>query len=301
MQDAATILKTYAQWMEEYLRQVLDDCAGSPPQLIEAIRYSLLAGGKRLRPSLVFESFRAIRPEAKPPPDLSFPMSAKAAAVAVELVHTFSLVHDDLPAMDDDDLRRGKPTCHKVFGQAMAILAGDAMAIMAFEHLARQSEADLAPRLIAELAAATGPAGMIGGQVLDIAGDFQNLSAEQLQQTHRMKTASLIAACCRMGAISARANDREFAALSDFGLHLGLAFQIVDDILDVTCTPQQLGKATGKDASRGKCTWPTLMGLQASRQEADRQLRLALDSLASFGPAADGLRVLARFVVERQL
>jgi len=221
----------------------------------------------------------------------------------MELIHTFSLVHDDLPAMDDDDLRRGRPTNHKVFGEAMAILAGDAMVTVAFQVLATDAEPSVASKLIVELASASGPAGMIGGQVLDIDGENQSLSLSELQRVHRMKTGALLTASCRMGAIAAlgtRESGEVVAAVTDFGRHLGLAFQIVDDVLDVTSTPEQLGKATNKDAGKGKNTYPGLLGMDESVQEARRQLNSALDALRELGPAADGLRALARFVVERK-
>jgi geranylgeranyl diphosphate synthase type II len=219
----------------------------------------------------------------------------------MELIHTFSLVHDDLPAMDDDDLRRGRPTNHKVFGEAMAILAGDAMTTLAFEIIATDADPDLVGPLVRELAAAAGPCGMIGGQVLDMAGENQNLDLPGLQQIHRMKTGALLTTSCRLGAISARAAEATLASVTEYGRHLGLAFQIVDDILDVTSTPEQLGKATNKDASKGKNTYPTLLGLEQSREEAKRQLKAALDAVIPLGNAASELRTLARFVVERNL
>jgi geranylgeranyl diphosphate synthase type II len=290
---ALSLLTRHGERVSASLKDWLSRHGAAPPRLIEAIGYSLLDGGKRLRPTLVLESFRACGGNDEP--------SALAAGGAIELIHTFSLVHDDLPAMDDDDLRRGKPTSHKVYGEAMAILAGDAMVAMAFELLARQASAEVAPKLIAELAAASGPAGMIGGQVLDIDSEKQSVSLEQLQQIHRMKTAALLTTSCRLGAIAARADERQLHALTRFGEHLGLAFQIVDDILDVTSTPQQLGKATNKDAGRGKNTYPALMGLEASRGEASKALSTAIESLSGFGQTGDGLRSLARFVVERRV
>ncbi len=217
----------------------------------------------------------------------------------MELIHTFSLVHDDLPAMDDDDLRRGRPTNHKVFGEAMAILAGDAMVTVAFEVLATDADPARVPALVRELAAASGPQGMIGGQVLDIDGENQSLSLEGLQRIHRMKTGALLTASCRLGAIAA-GHESYLSAMTDFGRHLGLAFQIVDDILDVTSTPEQMGKATKKDADKGKNTYPSLLGLEASQREAEKQLNAALASLTPLGKAGAGLAALAQFVVERQ-
>ncbi|HEY7091308.1 MAG TPA: farnesyl diphosphate synthase [Tepidisphaeraceae bacterium] len=294
--NALGILEQCGQEVGEYLRrQVLGAISGNaPPTLREAIEYSLMAGGKRLRPTLVLESWRACgAPSASKE-------SALAAAAAIELIHTFSLVHDDLPAMDDDDLRRGKPTCHKVYGEAMAILAGDAMVTMAFEVLASRAEPKIAPKLIVELAAASGPAGMIGGQVLDIAGENQSLSFDQLQQIHKMKTGALLTTSCRLGALAAGADENRLLCLTIFGRQLGLAFQIIDDILDVTSTPEQLGKATSKDADRGKNTYPALLGLDASRREAARALELALLALEPLGHSAERLRALGRFVVDRK-
>jgi geranylgeranyl diphosphate synthase type II len=261
--------------------------------LIEAIRYSLLDGGKRLRPALVIESCRCAGGDLDS-------KSVIAAACAMELIHTFSLVHDDLPAMDDDALRRGKPTNHKVFGEAMAILAGDAMMTMAFEVIATDADPKFAPQLIAELAQASGPAGMIGGQVLDMAGENQSLNLDQLRQIHRLKTGALLTTSCRLGAIAAAADKSALEALTEFGRHLGLAFQIVDDLLDVTSTPQQLGKATNKDRKKGKNTYPALIGLDNSRAEAESHLRSAIACLKEFGPAATSLCLLAEFVVKRQ-
>jgi geranylgeranyl diphosphate synthase type II len=215
------------------------------------------------------------------------------------LIHTFSLVHDDLPAMDDDDLRRGRPTNHKVFGEAMAILAGDAMVSMAFELIATDAAPPHVAPLVCELAQATGPEGMIGGQALDIDPHDRPTSLEQLQHLHRMKTGALLRSACRLGAIAADAPQSQRSAIDAFGHHLGLVFQIVDDILDVTSTPEQMGKATHKDAAKGKTTYPMLLGLDASRREAADHLSRALDAIAPLGPAAAGLAGMARFVVSR--
>ncbi|MCC6239162.1 MAG: polyprenyl synthetase family protein [Phycisphaerales bacterium] len=256
--------------------------------------YSLRAGGKRLRPALVLECFNACGGSAVG----SYP-SALAAAGAMELIHTFSLVHDDLPAMDDDDLRRGRPTNHKVFGEAMAILAGDAMTTLAFELIAVDAEARLVGPMVAELARQTGPVGMIGGQVLDMDSENQALALPDLQRIHRMKTGALLMASCRLGALAGGADQNKVQAMGDFGRYLGLAFQIVDDLLDVISTAEQMGKATGKDADRGKNTYPILLGLEPARLQAQQQLATALKILDSFGSPADGLRSLAKFVVER--
>jgi geranylgeranyl diphosphate synthase type II len=320
---AIELLQKHAQATEAYLAELPSRFGNAAPaRLMEAVRYSLLAGGKRLRPALVLETHRAVaesrasasgdgRGDGRNGQGPGGRESALAAAAAMELVHTFSLVHDDLPAMDDDDLRRGVPTNHKVFGEAMAILAGDAMITLAFEVLAAEAHPAAAVALVRELASAAGPQGMIGGQAMDIQGQGRGLNLEELKALHRMKTGALITASCRMGAIAAgAATDAingaagalgpELAAVTSYGQHLGLAFQIVDDILDVTSTPRELGKATNKDAGRGKNTYPSLLGLEQSRAEAARQSRLAQEALTPLGDSANGLAALAKFVIERE-
>jgi geranylgeranyl diphosphate synthase type II len=291
--DVLRTLTRHGSATEAYLRDALKRQSEAPPLLVEAMEYSLMAGGKRLRPVLVLEAAIACGGAVNP--------SALAAAGAMELIHTFSLVHDDLPAMDNDDLRRGRPTNHKVYGEAMAILAGDGMISLAFELIATDADPTVAPRLIAELAHATGPQGMIGGQVLDMDGEQKSLSFEQLRQLHRMKTGALLRSSCRLGALSTGASESQLSAVTEFGRYLGLAFQIVDDLLDVTATPEQMGKATGKDAAKGKNTYPALLGVDETRRQAQVQLDSALKALEEIGPSADGLRALARFVVERQV
>lgn len=291
--SAQAILKRDAAAVTDYLRTVLLRYTDAPRPLADAMEYSLLAGGKRIRPALVLESWRACGGDDE--------RSAFAAAGAMELIHTFSLVHDDLPAMDDDDLRRGRPTNHKVFGEAMAILAGDAMVTAAFEVLARDADAAIVPALVRELAAASGPEGMIGGQAIDITNENRRLSLDQLQQLHARKTGALLTAACRMGAIAARADDRQLAAVTEFGRQVGLAFQIVDDLLDVTATPQELGKATNKDAAGGKNTYPALLGIEESRRAAAAAVEAAIEAVGILGGRADGLRALAGFVLDRTM
>jgi geranylgeranyl pyrophosphate synthase len=290
--SALDILRESGARVETYLREVMARQSLAPQQLRESIEYSLLAGGKRVRPTLVLESAVACAGKAN--------RSSLAAAGAIELIHTFSLVHDDLPAMDDDDLRRGRPTNHKVFGEPMAILAGDAMTTLAFEVIAMEADTAVAAKLIAELARASGPGGMIGGQVLDMEGEQKSLSYEELKRLHGMKTGALLTCACRMGAVSVSASDTQLSALTSFGRYLGLAFQIMDDVLDVTASPEQMGKATGKDAEKGKNTYPALLGLEQSRVEAQRQLGLGLAAIESLSKGAEGLRTLAKFVVDRQ-
>src|SRR3954468_15303154 len=291
--DVLAQLARHGKAVEAYMRNALERQADAPRLLVESMDYSLMAGGKRLRPTLVLESAIACGGAVN--------SSALSAAGAIELIHTFSLVHDDLPAMDNDDLRRGRPTNHKVYGDAMAILAGDAMVSLAFELIATDADPTVAAKLIAELAHATGPQGMIGGQVLDMDGEQKSLSLEQLQQLHRMKTGALLRSACRLGALSTNASEAQLSALTDFGRYLGLAFQIVDDVLDVTASPEQMGKATGKDAAKGKNTYPALLGLTEAKRHANAQLDAALAALSPLGPAANGLRSLAEFVVVRQV
>lgn len=294
--DIAALLERSAQCVNDYFRQLNDKYPSAPPRLLESIQYSLMAGGKRLRPALLLESARACGSQ----PDHTAPVAtAVVAAAAMELIHTFSLVHDDLPAMDDDDLRRGLPTNHKIYGEAMAILAGDAMTTMAFEILAADADPRLVPSLIQELARASGPAGMIGGQVIDMDEKHPPKNLAELQHLHRMKTGALLTASCRMGAIAGNASAAQLQALDTYGRHLGLAFQIVDDILDQTATAEELGKATKKDAQKGKVTYPMLLGLEESRHQANEQLSHALEALNMFEARADGLKALAAFVVER--
>jgi geranylgeranyl diphosphate synthase, type II len=308
--DAKELLRRHAALVEPALIAAVANITDAPPRLKEAITYSLAAGGKRLRPALVLACALACGGDpnvgsgesaigSKAGIASTPHSSALAAAVAIELIHTFSLVHDDLPAMDDDDLRRGVPTNHKVFGEAMAILAGDAMVTLAFETIASMADVALISPLVRELASAAGPAGMIGGQVLDIEGENRSLELPELQQIHRMKTGALLTASCRLGALAANSGVAALAAMSSYGEHLGIAFQIVDDVLDVTSTPEQLGKRTNKDAGKGKNTYPALMGLAKSKAAARDHLDAAIGALSTFGERANRLKTLARFVVDR--
>jgi len=285
------LLRDSALRTDAALRQYLADLHDVPPKLIEAMSYSLFAGGKRFRPALVFAAGRllAAPEEALAPP-----------AVAIECVHTFSLIHDDLPAMDDDDLRRGRPTNHKVFGEAMAILAGDGLLALSFQILTDHiPNLAMAAAMVRELAAATGPAGMIGGQVADMLGETKHVTEASVHYIHERKTAALIAAACRLGAIAAQAPDVHICTLGHYGYHLGLAFQLADDALDATATAEQLGKRTGKDTQAGKQTMVRLAGVEATRDAARQEVERALASLDGFGPQADPLRALAEFVVYR--
>ena len=267
----------------------------TPPKTIHrAMRYSLFAGGKRIRPILCLAAASAVAEQAD---------GAAAAACALELVHTYSLIHDDLPALDNDDLRRGRPTCHKVFGEAMAILAGDALLTMAFQVLGSLTGADDArkARMMLELATAAGtPGGMVAGQVSDIEGEGKSPDPALLESIHRAKTGALLRASVRIGAVYAGASDQELSALSLYGEHAGLAFQIVDDLLDVEESSEALGKTAGKDAAQHKITFPAVYGIEESRRMAEREGESARSALAPFGERARRLRELAELIVHRR-
>jgi geranylgeranyl diphosphate synthase type II len=270
-----------------------------PPETVaaatmhRAMRYSLFAGGKRIRPILCIEAARAVSDATD---------GVVAAACALELIHTYSLIHDDLPALDNDDYRRGKLTNHKVFGDAMAILAGDSLLTLAFQVLAQlPAPADRVVRLIAELSTASGTVGgMIGGQVADLEGEGKPPDAELLETIHRAKTGALLRASLRMGAIYAGADDAQYQALSCYGEHIGLAFQIVDDILDVEESSEALGKTAGKDAAQQKITFPAVYGLETSREMAQKECERAHQVLAPFGDRAARLHELADLIVQRK-
>ncbi len=266
----------------------------NPATIHGAMRYSLFAGGKRIRPLLAIAAAQAVS---------DAPVGIESCACALEMIHTYSLIHDDLPALDNDDFRRGRPTCHKVYGDAMAILAGDALLTLAFEVLARMEHADAAGRieLVRELATASGTVGgMIGGQVNDIEGEGKHPTAHLLESIHRAKTGALLRASVRMGAIYAGASSDQLAALSSFGEHIGLAFQIVDDILDVEQSSEALGKTAGKDAAQKKITFPAVYGIERSREMAEEERLAAHLALQPFDDRAQRLKELADLVVRRQ-
>jgi len=264
------------------------DC---PARLRDAIQHSLLAPCKRLRPLLVLMAAEACGSDRE---------AAMPAACAVEMVHTYSLIHDDLPAMDDDDLRRGRPTCHAKYGEAMGILAGDALLTRAFEILARDvRDATVAAACCAELAKAAGASGMVGGQVDDLAAEFQDGGIGQLERIHRRKTGAMFLVSLRLGALVAGADGEHLAALEVYGSKLGLAFQIADDLLDVSGDESAMGKRIGKDSDRGKLTFPALLGAAESARRARQLIDEACVALAIFGANASQLDALARFVVER--
>jgi geranylgeranyl diphosphate synthase type II len=265
----------------------------NPATIHRAMRYSLFAGGKRVRPLLAMAAAEAVS---------DAPGGIESCACALEMIHTYSLIHDDLPALDNDDLRRGRPTCHKVFGDAMAILAGDALLTLAFEVLAKlDTGAERRIELVRELAMASGTVGgMIGGQVNDIEGEGKHPTARLLESIHRAKTGALLRASVRMGAIYAGADAEQLKALTGFGEHVGLAFQIVDDILDVEQSSEALGKTAGKDAAQNKITFPAVYGIERSREMAEEERLGAHLSLQPFDERAQRLRELADLVVRRK-
>ena len=302
MSDAfAEFLQHYQQHCENAISALIDpsppgytETAADLAPLIDAAQYSVANGGKRIRPVLVYAAALAVEPQYKVS-DLD------PCFTAIELIHTYSLVHDDLPAMDDDDLRRGKPSLHKAYDEATAILVGDGLQARAFEILADASgfSADQKVAMIKALASAAGPRGMVGGQFIDIQATDSDMSLAGLRAMHTLKTGALIRSSLALGAIAAGADTRQLAALDSFGRDIGLAFQVVDDILDVESDTATLGKTQGKDSEANKPTYVKLMGLKGARAEAQRLLQTALDALEGFGDSADRLRELARYIVER--
>ena len=260
----------------------------------QACSYVLTNGGKRIRPTLVYAAAQALGHKGHGT-DLDH------VACALEMIHTYSLVHDDLPAMDDDDLRRGRPSCHKAFNEATAILAGDALQAWAFELLADAPGFNAAQRvaLIKSLAKAAGLQGMVGGQAMDIAATNSNVNLQQLQSMHAFKTGAIIRAALTMGGIAANASAEQLSALDTYGSHIGLAFQVVDDILDVEGNAETLGKTQGKDSKANKPTYVSLMGLDGAKKESQRLLQAALEALGEFGVSADSLRGLAHYIIAR--
>lgn len=266
-----------------------------PPKIYEAMRYSLLAGGKRLRPILCLATCELLG---------GTEAMAMATACALEMIHTMSLIHDDLPAMDNDDYRRGKLTNHKVYGDDIAILAGDALLAYAFEYIADQT-CDVPPaqvlKVVAHVGRAVGAAGLVGGQVMDLESEGKpDVTAEMLTFIHTHKTGALLEACVTCGAILAGAGDADLQRLSRYAQNIGLAFQIIDDILDITATQAELGKTAGKDLQAQKATYPSLWGLEASRQEADRLVTEAIAQLDPYGPDAAPLAAIAHFITARK-
>ena len=279
--------------IDSSLDEFLPGAQETPAVIHDAMRYSVFAGGKRLRPILVLASAQAVGGD---------PNKVLPAACALEMVHTYSLIHDDLPSMDNDDYRRGKLTSHKVYGEAMAILAGDALLTLAFEVLVDHTKGidPLKVNLaVVELARAAGSMGMVGGQVADILSEGKRITGKDLEYIHRHKTAALFGAALRMGAILSHAEQWEIDSLSNYALHLGLAFQIVDDVLDVTGEAHRLGKEPGGDIKNMKATYPSLYSIEESRARVSEEIEQALGSISSLGPEADPLRKIVNYVGTR--
>lgn len=296
VEAAQTYLAHARTLVDVRLRTLVPSDTSEPIAVHAAMRWSLFAGGKRLRPALVLATGEAFGASHD---------NLIATACAFELVHTYSLVHDDLPAMDDDELRRGRPTCHVKFGEATAILAGDAMQALAFQIIAEDAELDarVRVRLIAELARAAGtPGGMVAGQAFDLAAEARggDVTAAELDSIHRHKTGALIVAAVRAGAIIGEASESEIEAVSRYAAALGLLFQITDDLLDVTATAEILGKTPGKDARAHKATYPALYGLETTRERARVVYEETLDALSHLGRPAPLLRSIARLTLERR-
>lgn len=288
-------MRAWRARVEAALEQLFAPSDTEPSRLDTAMRYAVMNGGKRVRPILVYAAGSAVN---APLANLDAP------ACAIELIHAYSLVHDDLPAMDNDDLRRGQPTCHRKFDEATAILAGDALQALAFEVLSRNTPARQATTQIAQLATlaqASGKLGMAGGQAIDLEAVGQQLELSALQHMHRLKTGALISAAVHMGALAAaNTTPDQLKALARYSAALGLAFQIVDDILDVTADTKTLGKPQGSDAARHKPTYPALLGLEESRRRAEENLEIALSCLQNFdAQRSEGLRWIANYVLKR--
>lgn len=290
--DFKTDLAEKAELVNIALADMLAGQSGIPDPLVKALDYTLKAPGKRIRAAIVLWACELVAGKIND--------AAMASAVAVEMIHTYSLVHDDLPSMDDDDMRRGQPTCHKAFDEATAILTGDALLTLAFEILVdRVEDASTAVRLVKTLARAAGPAGMIAGQVDDIHNQNTDGSVDLLQKIHVNKTARMFAASAAMGAISASADDEQVEKLYRYGLDIGLGFQIADDILDVSSTSEHLGKTAGKDELQGKITYPKIVGMDESRNIAEQIRDRAIAALDTFDSGADILRQLAAELLQR--
>jgi geranylgeranyl diphosphate synthase, type II len=289
----AEYVTTQQHKIDETLRRQVPAESMPPESIHKAMRYSLFAGGKRIRPILCMAAAEAVSDS---------PVGIEPAACSLELIHTYSLIHDDLPALDNDDLRRGVPTCHKVFGDAMAILAGDALLTLAFQVLAQlDCNAARKSKLIEELACAAGTVGgMIGGQVHDVEGEGKHPDAVLLDAIHSAKTGALLRASLRMGGIFAGANENELLALTCYGEHVGLAFQIVDDMLDVEQPSEALGKTAGKDAQQKKITFPAVYGLDRSREMAEQERLAAHLALRPLDERAERLREIADWIVHRK-
>src|SRR2546423_1439753 len=291
--SAIEFLATTRPLIDAELDRLLPKETDEPTRLHSAIRWSVFAGGKRFRPALVLATGQSFGIEIQ---------KLLRTACAFEMIHTYSLIHDDLPSMDDDELRRGRPTCHVKFDEATAILAGDALQALAFQTIAEAEDlpAEIRIRLITELSAATGtPAGMVAGQALDLAGESAAIDGERLRRIHHEKTAALICAAARCGAIVAGANTNELAAITDYAINLGLLFQITDDLLDVTATAEGLGKTPGKDARARKATYPAVYGVEMTKKTISAVHRTTCEALDRLQRPTEMLRSIADFVAHR--
>jgi geranylgeranyl diphosphate synthase type II len=288
------ILASGAELIDHALDRLLPGPDQAPVSIHRAMRHSVFAGGKRLRPVLCVEAARMIASTVPP--------GVEELGAAIEMLHTYSLIHDDLPALDNDDLRRGKPTCHVVYGEAIAILAGDALQTQAYEVLARmQCPAPQTVEIVRSIAQATGTVdGMIGGQVMDLEAEEHKPTAELVEAIHRAKTGALIRVSLMTGGIYAGGSEADIARLWEFGRKAGLAFQIMDDVLDVTQNSSQLGKTAGKDVASEKATWPAVYGVAQSVKDAERLVEEAFAQLTVYGERADRLKTVARYLVERK-
>jgi geranylgeranyl diphosphate synthase type II len=297
--DVHEILREGVERTDRALERLLPPVTQVPASIHGAMRHSVFAGGKRLRPVLAMEAARAM--SAVRGGGLQLPDGVEDLGAAIEMLHTYSLIHDDLPALDNDDLRRGKPTCHVAFGEAIAILAGDALQTLAYQTLAGlRCAAERAVRIVGLIAEATGTVeGMIGGQVLDLEAEHSKPTAESVVAIHRAKTGALIRVSIVTGGIYPGATPEDVRRLTDFGTKAGLAFQIVDDVLDMTQDSEHLGKTAGKDVASDKATWPAVFGIEQSRKDAARLIGEAFAALKPYGEAADGLKAVARYLVER--
>ncbi len=291
--DLKRYLAARASEVDAAMDAFLPKAKERPSTIHQAMRYAVFAGGKRLRPVLCLAAAEACGGEIT---------DALAPACAVELMHTYSLVHDDLPAMDDDDLRRGRPTCHKVYGEGMAVLCGDALLTEAFIVLALTPATKRygVREYVAELAVTGGSRKLIGGQVMDLEGEGRKLTKRDLIRIHEAKTAALLTTSLRLGAMSANATPAKLDALTTFGYNLGLAFQVIDDILDVTQSTEVLGKTAGKDMAVGKATYPSVIGLAASRKEAAKLTKAAMDALKPLGKKSARLAEIATYLLKRE-
>src|SRR5829696_3031135 len=291
--DLPAYLSERSRLVDRALDGYLPRATARPQTIHKAMRYSLFAGGKRMRPVLCLAGAEACGGSIE---------DALPAACAVECIHTYSHIHDDLPCMDDDDLRRGRPTNHKVFGEGIAVLAGDALLTIAFEILAKakSTKRHNAAAQVAELAHAAGSRWLVGGQVADLEGEGRPLNAAELEYIHRCKTAALLTTSIRLGAMSANATDPQLKALTTFGESVGLAFQVIDDILDVTQSSEKLGKTAGKDVNAQKATYPAIHGLEKSRQTARRLTAKARASLNIFKAKGETLHALADYLLARE-